>query len=171
PGTHLVDWSNASPGPIMVTDATAYELFAVGAFDLGGTGVVLHFGPTGLSTYDVTQAAALAVCTPPASYPALADGPMVIGVGCPPAVPNGSLYELFTTDAGTSPLDTQGTSVLFVAGGETYFTIPGTGLDPSYTTGTVLSLGDEQFVNLSLGAMGAFPFGDLVVTDINLSSN
>jgi hypothetical protein len=170
-GTNLVDWSAASPGPIAVVDATAYELFAAGAFDLAGTGVVLHFAPTGADTYDVTQVPTLPACIPAGFYPGLASGPQSIGTGCPPPVPNGSIYELFTTDTGASPIDTQNSSILFSRSGETYFTLPGAGIDPTYLSGTVVPLGDEQFASLSVGAMGFFPFGDLLVSDLNLSSN
>ena len=171
PGASLVDWTNANPGPISVVNATAYELFSAGAFDLAGVGVVLRFAPTGPASYDVTQVATLTPCTPAATYPGLASGSQVLGVGCPPPVPNSSIYEYFTTDTGASPLDTQNQSIVFTRSGETYFTLPGAGIDPSYTSGTLLTLGDEQLVSLSVGAMGTFPFGDLLVTNLNLSSN
>ena len=174
-GTHTVNWTTANPGPVAVTNATAYELFTAvtGAnpFDLTG-GVVLHFVPTGVDTFNVTQVGALAPCMQQASYPGLAVGPTVVGVGCPTAIPNGSIYEAFTINTGANPLDTQNTSMRFAAAGETYTVIPGPGIDPSYTSGTPLTLGDETMMNgVSVGAMSVFPFGDLLVTAVNISSN
>ncbi|MGE3175172.1 MAG: hypothetical protein AB7O97_21270 [Planctomycetota bacterium] len=170
--TNLVDWTTASPGPIAVTQATAYELFAPAAFDLNGVGVTLHFQPTGVSTYDVTNVPGLPACTALASYPSRAVGPTSIGAGCPALIPNSSIYESFTTDAGLSPIDTSNQSFRFIRFGENYQIIPGAGINPAYLTGTVLTMGDETVVSgISFGAMGNFPFGDLSLSNFNLMSN
>lgn len=168
-GTSFVDWSNANGGTVNVVNATGYELFAPGSWDLLG-GVVLHWLPTGIDTYDVTYGPALGTCAP-GSYPQLAFGPTSYGVGCPPPAPNGSLYEEFSEDLGINPMDTANTSMLFQALGEEYTLVPGPGFDMSYTSGTVLTLGDEQMIALPVGAMGVFPFGDSLITEIRLSSN
>ncbi|MGE3175171.1 MAG: hypothetical protein AB7O97_21265 [Planctomycetota bacterium] len=175
-GTNVVDWSLASPGPIGVTQATAYELFTsttgLNPFDLNGVGITLHFQPTGVDTYNVVQIPNLGACPPAASYPPKATGPITVGAGCPAAVPNGSIYESFTTDTGLSPLDTSNVSWLFSKAGDNYTALPGTGIDPTYTTGTVLTLGDETVLSgISFGAMGNFPFADLSAATFNLMSN
>lgn len=169
-GTSFVDWSTANGGTVSVVNATGYEYFAPGAWDLLG-GVVLHWMPTGVSTYDVTYGPALTTCPQPGSFPQLANGPTAYGTGCPTPVPNGSLYQEFTDNAGGLPMDTANTSMLFQALGEEYTLVPGPGFDMGYATGTVLSLGDEQMIALPVGAMGVFPFGDSLVTEIRLSSN
>ncbi len=173
-GTSLVDWSLANPGPIAVTQATAYQIFTASTgpspFDLTG-GVTLYFQPTGLDSYSVVQVPALPSC-PVVSYPPLAAAPTSIGAGCPSLIPNSSIYEAFTIDTGASPLDTSNLSITFVKIGESYLTIKGPGIDPTYTTGTALVMGDETMVSgQAVGAMGVFPFADLAVTAINISSN
>lgn len=168
-GTHLVDWSAAVPGPMAVVDSCGYEQFAPGTFDL--VGKTLHFVPTGATSYDVSEVPTLGACVQLPTYPGLADGPTVTGPGCPAPVPNSSLYEIFDNDGGGSPQDHANTSILFSRSGESYFTLPGSGFDTSYASVTPTIFGDEEIISFPVGPMGTFPFGELAVTDIRVSSN
>jgi hypothetical protein len=155
--------------PVPIVGATGYELFtnSIGAnpFDLAG--LTLKWTPTGVDTYDVTSTV-LPACTLPAFDPILAGTAATVGVGCPPAVPNSSIYQTFAS--GT--IDTSNTSIHFTKAGETYTTGTGAGIDPAYLTGTLLTMGDEVVAaGLSVGAMGTFPFCDLSVTTLSVMSN
>ncbi len=169
--THTFDWTLATPGPLAVVDATGYQQFtiATGAapWDLLG-GVVLHFAPTGVSTYDVTNTT-LSTC-PPATYPVVATASTAVGTAC--AYGNQSIYEAFTIATGTNPIDLSNTSMQYVRSGASYTLIPGPALDPNYLTNGTIQAGitDDSTAVRTL-AMGSFPFGTTSVTQVTIGSN
>lgn len=174
PATHTFDWTLATPGPLSVVDATGYQQFTVpnGAtpWDLLG-GVVLHFAPTGPSTYDVTNTT-LSTCAP-GTYPPVATASTITGAACSYPSSNGSIYEAFTVATGTNPIDLSNSSLLFVRSGDTYILVPGGPvLDPTYTTnGTILPGVTDDSSFLQTLVMSSFPFGSTSITQVVVGSN
>ncbi len=155
--------------PIAVSTGTGYQLFAALGFDLAGT--TLKFTPVGANDFSVTSTT-LAPCAPTVLPPLAGATTTLVGAGCPAAVPNGSIYELFDATTGANPFDLANTSLRFARSVNSYTVAPGAGFDLAYATNGAIepAAGDDTMHNYPL-AMGSFPFGTQAVTSVSLSSN
>ncbi len=178
--TNTRNWNVDYAGATILA-ATGTEQFATGLLDLNnlngpGLGSTLTLVPAALPTGNVDFAALgipnYAPC-PVGTYPPLAGATTtVVGTGCPAAVPNGSIYELFSLTTGLTPFDLANTGIQFTRAGNNYSLVPGPAFDTSYTTtGTILAGVADDSLSIIPLTMGTFPFGTISTTSITLSSN
>ncbi len=177
-----LDWSVALP-VALIAGATATEQFTSPTattpipFDLNnrngaGLGTTIVFTATSTTDYAAADSSNFATCTPSTPLP-LAGTVSTSGVGCPK--PRIAIYELFTSNTGTNPIDLSNTSVQFVKSGNDYSMVPGPGFDPTYNVGgTILAgVGDDTTTTVSLAAgMGTFQLGtNTAITSVQVGSN
>lgn len=167
-------WTAFVPGTVAA--ATGYQVFTsnVGATPFNLAGQTLRFVPQDPSTaVDFTASIGpLPGCAQLPSYPPVASQPVSFGAGCPTAIPSGSIYESFTQNTGAVPFDLANTSIMFFRIGSGYAAFSGVPFDPTFAaTATVLTGGDDTLANLSLGAMGSFPFGTATMTAVTACTN
>jgi hypothetical protein len=164
-------WTSDIATTATIVGATGHQTNAPNVTLPLNAGGWLRLLPSGPNDYAVSGAS-VPTCPPAAFPPRVLSTISSYGQGCPPALANGSIYEAFTANGGANQLDLANRSILFTAGGGSFTTAAGPGLDPNYSTnGVAVTMGDETLMTLPLGAMSQFPWGQGFVTQIVACSN